>query len=116
MLLPHISTYDFKKDDFEDYFICVGKLLISCTQEDLNKIMNPSELLNSILQLIYRRPMYEERTSDYEGKVLAGLLYIACSIFKIFPHLKSEVDMLEEVIFFLIIIENDFFLFYFFNK
>jgi hypothetical protein len=97
MLLPHISTYEFKKDDFEDYFICVGKLLIACSQEELNKIMNPSELLNNVLHLIYRRPMYEERISDYEDKVLAGLLYIACSIFKICPNLKAEFESVEEV-------------------
>ena len=89
MLLPVIEAGQFKKGDHEDYFICVSKLLKFIEKEEAKRIFSTEELISRVVELLYTRPIYEDRFSEYEDKVLGGLLLVAESLLEIDAALKE---------------------------
>lgn len=78
MLLPFLSS--LKETKYEDFFICLSKLVLTIDCGELKQLVNVKELYRNVVFATLSRPIIEDRYSDNEDKVLAGQLLLLTSL------------------------------------
>ena len=88
-LLPLVYSCNTNDRVTLEYFQMLSNLIHNSDRETVNKITDLSRLYAFSIRFIIDRPILEDRSSEYQDKILAGFLLLAQNLVEIEPTLRE---------------------------